>query len=138
MIDLLALFGTSLIAIFLIGLLIRWLYPLAAPAQLQIEDFQSQLHNHGHQNQIVEMLVSLSGREAIARLTNNSQFAVIRRLGDSYSLRTLPANHIHYVEKKTKTTISINDFTWPAFHLSHNDGRILAAWIKVINEQSHA
>jgi len=132
-VSLLILFFASIVAIFLLALLIKWLYPKSKTA-LSGADFQKQLQIHGVTGTIDQMLVSTTGKEAIAILKNNPHFAVIRAFGDRYSLRVLNSEQIEQEGAK----ISLPDYTWPPFFILTHDAETMTNWLLAKRDENDA
>ncbi|MBL1430115.1 MAG: hypothetical protein COA60_001100 [Robiginitomaculum sp.] len=137
MIDLLMLLGVSVIAIFLIALLIQWLFPFQKAEPIDIAEFEQQLNDHHYDNQILQIVTSKSGKEAIAKLDNN-ELAFLRRLSEKYSLRIVKPEQIKLIQKTDLTIISFGDFTWPSLTLENQQWQLVKNWLGRKPEQSNA
>ncbi len=122
---LLILFLSAMAAIFALALLVAWLYP-APNNQITDEELKQQLYAHGITHEPEQILQSVSTKEAIATLGGTRQFAVLRALGDRYALRIVDRSQI----TQTGASVSINDYTWPAFKLPADNAEILTKWLK--------
>ncbi|VAV91507.1 hypothetical protein MNBD_ALPHA06-1959 [hydrothermal vent metagenome] len=139
MLVLLPMFLVNLVIIFLIAMLIRWLFPLPKDKPLQKQDFERVLKDHDMPAQIAEILLSVSGNEAIARLQNKGNIALLRRLGDSFAVRVIDETQLKSSQQKDETTrISIPDFTWPDFKLNAEQAKQIATWLPTQKGQTHA
>jgi hypothetical protein len=133
------LFGSSLIAILAIGLLIAWLFPGRSGKGIEQQDFQAALLTHGITDKIEHMLLSEDRHSAIATLEKNQNFALIRALGDRYAIRLASADQIALsLPRSGKSWLSIHDFTWPKTKFDTTAADQLSHWLNSNTEQSHA
>ncbi|MCF6293017.1 MAG: hypothetical protein L3J04_06450 [Robiginitomaculum sp.] len=137
MIELLILLGVSVIAIFLIALLIQFLFPLQKTDPIDIAEFQRQLKEHGFSNKTLELAISKSGNEAIAKLGNN-QLAILRRLSEKYSLRIVTPEQLKFTKETNRTSISFGDFTWPTLTFENQQWQSVEKWLGRKPEQNNA
>ena len=137
MLGLVTLFAVSVIAIFLIALLTQWLFPYAKSEPIDIAEFEQQLSGHGHDNHVLQIVVSKSGKEAIAKLDNN-ELAFLRRLSEKYSLRIVNPEQIKLTQKADLTIISIGDFTWPSLAFENQQWQLAKNWLDLEKEKPHA
>ncbi len=122
---LLILFLSAMAAIFALALLVAWLYP-APNNQVTEDELKQQLDAHGITHEPEQILKSTSAKEVIATLGGTRQFAVLRAFGDRYALRIIDRSQI----TQTGESVSINDYTWPAFKLPADRAKILTKWLK--------
>ncbi|MBL4616959.1 MAG: hypothetical protein JKY46_04640 [Robiginitomaculum sp.] len=137
MVELFLLLGVSVIAIFFIALLIQFLFPLQKTDPIDIAEFEQQLNDHHYDNQILQIVVSESGKEAIAKLGNN-ELAFLRRLSEKYSLRIVTPEQIKLTQKTNQTIISFGDFTWPSLTFENQQSQSIENWLARKPEQHNA
>ncbi|MBL4617310.1 MAG: hypothetical protein JKY46_06405 [Robiginitomaculum sp.] len=137
MIELVTLFAVSGIAIFLIALLIQFLFPFQKAEPIDIAEFEQQLSDHGYNNQVLQIVASKSGKEAIAKLDNN-ELAFLRRLSEKYSLRIVKPEQIKLTQKADLAIISFGDFTWPSLTFENQQWQLVKNWLGRKPEQSNA
>ncbi len=125
MLDLLYLFGSSVIAISVLFVLIRYLYPSTKNGAITAHIFAAQMALHEQAGSIENIAVSDDGQSAIAQMKKQNKYVLLRHLGDRYALRIIAADQVHLCPAQSQIQgknikISIADFTWPPFYIPAN------------------
>lgn len=124
----------GLIAIAVIAALAAWLYPQADSGNVDNTEMADAIAEHELDVHPGNILLTSNGQAAIAQLQDDARLAVLRRMGDAYSMRLFspPDMHLH------GSSLSFSDFTWPDLKFDIAEAVTIRQWLHEPTESKHA